>query len=113
MRMNKFRTLLEDAMGEDGDVSVEALKKRYAIQMTAEMMPEMDAGIEEEKEHDNLYSFLVDYLETKEVEMPLSENEFFEWIAAAHLSEDTRYYTKLKEALAKDAPKQRKGEKDA
>ena len=97
MQLNRMMKLLEGKTEEE--ILVDKLKKKYETKITSDMSKELDAGIEEEKEHENLYSFLVDYMEMKEVDFPMSETEFYEWIAAIHLKEDIEYYSKLKAAL--------------
>lgn len=100
MQLKRMQRLFNEGK-PDHDLLIEKLKKKYETPINSDMAVELDQGVEEEKEHDNLYSFLVDYLEAKDVEFPLSENEFYEWIAAAHLLEDQNYYSKLEEAMKK------------
>jgi len=99
MQLSRIKRLLEGKTEEE--LIIDKLKKKYANPITSDMSKEIDAGIEEEKEHENLYSFLLDYMELKEVDFPMSETEFYEWIAAVHLKEDLEYYSKLKAALKK------------
>lgn len=56
---------------------------------------ELNKGIKIEKEHKNLYKELQDRLEAKGTKMPMTEDEFFTWIAKAHLNEKSDYYTLL------------------
>ena len=61
---------------------------------------ELDMGIEEEtKEHSDIYKKLEEDLDKKDVDVPISLNDFAIQIAKAHLKEDPKYYTKLRETF--------------
>ena len=56
---------------------------------------ELELGIKIESEHGDIYEQLDSYLESFNVAIPWSENEFYEKIAKAHLREIPDYYTRL------------------
>ena len=56
---------------------------------------QLEKGIKIEKEHGDLYNFIEDYLSSYNMEMPLTEVEFCEIIAKAHLRELPDYYSRL------------------
>ena len=56
---------------------------------------ELEMGIELEKEHNDLLDLFKNYLKEKDVEMPMSDEEFYSMIAKAHLNELPDYYTRL------------------
>lgn len=69
---------------------------------------ELEMGIEEEKEHKDIYDALAKYMSEKEVDMPLTEEEFYTMIAKVHLKENPKYYSELKKNMptpAKDDEK--------
>ncbi len=57
---------------------------------------ELKEGKEIEGEHENLYNELKKRLEEEGAKMPMSKEEFFEWIAKQHISETKDYYYLLK-----------------
>lgn len=59
-------------------------------------------GIEIEKEHRDLYLRIKSRLESEGVDMPISEYEFYETIAKAHLREDEDYYRLLLKYIEKE-----------
>jgi len=58
---------------------------------------QLEEGIKIEKEHGDVYEFLTQWANNNSLELPLTEDEFAEMIAKAHLREMFDYYTKLKE----------------
>lgn len=59
-------------------------------------------GVSIEKEHKDLYNELKQRLDKKGVKMPLSEQEFYEKIAKAHLKENQSYYDLLEKYVEKE-----------
>ena len=57
---------------------------------------QLRAGVEIEKEHGDIYRQLDSYLDSFNVPLPWTEEEFYEKIALAHLKEMPDYYDKLK-----------------
>lgn len=58
---------------------------------------ELETGIEQEKEeHQDLYQLFVKYCKSKNILMPITEEEFFKKIVQKHLLEKKDYYTLLK-----------------
>lgn len=57
---------------------------------------ELKMGIKIEKEHSDIWRRLDSYLESYNVAMPFTEDEFYELIAKAHLKELPDYYSRLK-----------------
>lgn len=58
-------------------------------------------GIEIEKEHTDLYDELSRRLEAEGSKMPMGQDEFFTWIAKAHIKEVPDYYELLKTHVEK------------
>lgn len=56
---------------------------------------QLEMGIKIESEHGDIYDHLDSYLESFNVPMPWSKQEFYKKIAEAHLREMPDYYTKL------------------
>jgi len=56
---------------------------------------ELQKGIKVEKEHSDVYKFFEKFLKEKNVEMPITLDEFAEMVAKAHIKEMSDYYTKL------------------
>lgn len=56
---------------------------------------QLQIGIEVEKEHEDIYDFFQKYLKEKDIEMPMTKEDFFTRIAKDHLEEITDYYTRL------------------
>ncbi len=61
---------------------------------------ELKMGVEVEKEHTDLLNKFKDFCTKNNVHMPLTDEEFFETIAKAHLREFPQYYTHLKQMEA-------------
>jgi len=57
---------------------------------------ELEMGKKIEMEHNDIWRELDSYLESFNVQMPFTEEEFYEKIAKAHLRELPDYYTRLK-----------------
>jgi hypothetical protein len=57
---------------------------------------ELEMGKKIEMEHNDIWRKLDSYLESFNIQMPFSEEEFYELIAKAHLRELPDYYTRLK-----------------
>jgi hypothetical protein len=57
---------------------------------------ELDIGKKVEREHKDAYDIIKQKLSDKGIEMPLSEDDFYEMIAKAHLKEISDYYTRLR-----------------
>lgn len=95
----KFNKIIEEYMPEQKNEGliegIKELKQKYEIPISDRTSDEIKIGINIEKEHDNLYNFLKEYMDIKEIEFPLEEDEFYEWIAAVHLKELDDYYTRL------------------
>lgn len=58
---------------------------------------QLKMGIKVESEHGDIYEHLDSYLETWNIKMPWSKDEFYGKIAKAHLREMPDYYTRLSE----------------
>lgn len=56
---------------------------------------ELEKGIKVESEHGNIYEEIDFYLESFNIGMPWSKEEFYKKIAQAHLKEIPDYYTRL------------------
>lgn len=56
---------------------------------------QLEMGIKVESEHGDVYESLDSYLESFNVGMPWSKEEFYKKIAEAHLKEIPDYYTRL------------------
>lgn len=56
---------------------------------------QLQIGTEVESEHEDIYDYLQKYFKDKDVEMPISKEEFFMRIAKDHLKELPDYYTRL------------------
>ena len=69
--------------------------KKYNEFIKEDSDTQLEMGIKIEKEHNDIYEYLCKYLKDNELEMPLSEDEFAEKIAKAHLREMDDYYTRL------------------
>lgn len=59
-------------------------------------------GVEIEKEHRNLYIELSNRLLKQGIKMPMTETEFFTWIAKAHIAENKDYYPQLLKYVEKE-----------
>lgn len=57
---------------------------------------ELKMGLKIEKEHGDVWRRLDSYLESYNVSMPFTEDEFYELIAKSHLKEIPDYYSRLK-----------------
>jgi|GEM_PF-3761271 len=70
--------------------------KRFLIEekQTTTINSQLKMGIEIEKEHENTYNKLFEFVK-KNKKFP-AKNVFFKWIAEDHLKEMKDYYTKLK-----------------
>ena len=56
---------------------------------------QLELGLKIEKEHNDIYDFLDKYFKDNNIANPLTEREFYEMIAKAHIKEIPDYYTKL------------------
>lgn len=56
---------------------------------------QLEMGISIESEHGDVYDYIDNYLESFNVPMPCSKEEFYKKIAEAHLREMPDYYTRL------------------
>ena len=63
---------------------------------------QLEMGIETEKEHGDLYEVLENWAKENKLELPVSFDEFAEYITKAHLKEIPDYYTRLQK-MEKDA----------
>jgi len=57
---------------------------------------ELRMGMKIEKEHSDIWKRLDSYLESYNISMPFTEEEFYELIAKSHLKEIPDYYSRLK-----------------
>lgn len=57
---------------------------------------ELKMGIKIEKEHNDVWESLDSYFESYNIQMPFTEEEFYERIAKSHLREIPDYYSRLK-----------------
>lgn len=57
---------------------------------------ELKMGIKIEKEHNDVWEELDNFLTSNNLQMPFTEEEFYEKIAKAHLRELPDYYSRLK-----------------
>jgi len=84
-------------LGEDKHKFEERIYKMLGRCLkTAMDNKQLTMGKEVEKEHGDAYLLIQKKLGEKGVEMPISEDQFYEIIAAAHLNELPDYYTRLK-----------------
>lgn len=60
---------------------------------------EIELGLQEEKEHKDLYDIVKKCADENEIEMPVSEDDFFLTIVKAHLRENPNYYSILIDAM--------------
>ncbi len=65
------------------------------INESKEEPSQLEMGIKIESEHGDIYDHLDSYLESFNVPMPWSKEEFYKKIAEAHLREMPDYYTRL------------------
>jgi hypothetical protein len=56
---------------------------------------QLKKGIEVEKEHKDLLDIFKDYLKEKDIEMPMTDENFYASIANAHIKENEKYYDYL------------------
>ena len=56
-------------------------------------------GLNEEKEHLNIYKLFSDLCAQNNIDMPIDEEEYLLMIVDSHLKEDKNYYSKLKECF--------------
>jgi hypothetical protein len=61
----------------------------------------LEQGINVEHEHRDLYLYLKKKLKSEGCKMPISEREFYKWIAKVHLREREDYYLLLKKHVEK------------
>lgn len=57
---------------------------------------QLEMGKKVEEEHDDIYEYFSKFLKKKDIEMPLSRDEFFKKIARAHIAEIKNYYDRLR-----------------
>jgi|GEM_PF-2906138 len=65
------------------------------------LLKSIKEGIRIEKEHKNLYQDLEKRLKEEGIKMPMSEDEFFKYIAKIHIEERKDYYKLLKKYIEK------------
>lgn len=70
-------------------------KASKKLKMFEDFTNQLEMGIKVEKEHEDLYNYLKNYLKEKGIIMPLSLDQFAEKIAKDHLKELKDYYTRL------------------
>lgn len=56
---------------------------------------QLELGLNIEKEHNDIYEYLDKYFKDNNIANPLSERDFYEMIAKAHIKEIPDYYTRL------------------
>ena len=56
---------------------------------------QLELGLNIEKEHNDIYEYLDKYFKDNNIANPLSEKDFYEMIAKAHIKEIPDYYTRL------------------
>lgn len=88
-----FTTFLAEAM-ENPDMDVEEVSGEEEFDPQ-----EIETGMKEEKEHQDLYDIMKQCADDNKIEMPLSEDDFYLTIVKAHLREDDKYYSKLVECM--------------
>lgn len=71
----------------------------YVRSKEAYSSKELSMGKKEEKEHLDVYDTFAKVLKRKNIKPPLTKDEFAVSVAKAHLKEDPKYYTKLKETF--------------
>lgn len=71
------------------------ISERQLLLLNENYSTQLEMGIKVESEHKNIYDMLKTYLTKHKVKMPFSEEEFFKYIAKAHLSELPDYYSRL------------------
>lgn len=52
---------------------------------------QLKKGTKVEEEHKDLFLFLSNYLHNNDVKMPLTDKEFYAWIAKDHLNESKKW----------------------
>jgi len=88
----------ETKMGNGGKYEYLEEDKEVQRQYEEEQLKE---GVKVEQEHKDLYDKLKKRLSAKRIAMPITEKEFYETIAKAHLKEDDAYYILLKKCVEK------------
>lgn len=71
------------------------MKKFTSLKINESNNSELEKGIKIESEHFDVYEYLDKYLDSYNVPMPCSKEEFYKKIAEAHLREIPDYYTRL------------------
>jgi hypothetical protein len=71
-------------------------KFSHKINESTNKPTELENGIKIESEHLDVYEYIDNYLQSYNVSMPCTKEEFYERIAKAHLKEIPDYYTRLK-----------------
>ena len=66
------------------------------LENSSDNVNELKMGIDVEKEHKDAYDFFKKEFSKINLPMPISEEDFYEMIAKAHLKEISDYYTRLK-----------------
>ena len=74
---------------------VEKIAKKHGVE-PAEIEKELKMGRKVESEHRDVLKFFKKLLKDAGSKMPISDSEFFDMIALAHLREMKDYYTRLK-----------------
>jgi hypothetical protein len=67
---------------------------------------EIELGIEEEKEHKDIYDLLKAWADENKLEMPITEEEYYLMIVKAHLRENPAYYTDFLNCSEEEIPKE-------
>lgn len=88
---------LAESIGVDKHKLEEHVYRMLAdhLKKTAADAQQLSMGKKVEKEHKDAYDLIKKKLEEKNVEMPISEDDFYTMIAQAHLKELDDYYTRL------------------
>jgi len=74
---------------------MQKLENMIKIYINEELTDQLSKGIKVESEHRDLYDYFKKFCEKNNLKMPLTENEFFEYIANSHLREMPNYYDLL------------------
>lgn len=65
--------------------------------LTENIDNQLAMGVQVESEHQDLYKFFSNFCKANGLKMPITEEQFFEYIAKAHIKEIPQYYTLLRQ----------------
>lgn len=94
-----MKTFLDFLKEADEAMGIDSMNTDDKNGENAEYEEQKAMGIEEEKEHSDIYKVFEDFAKENKLELPIDEEEYLTMIVEAHLKEDPQYYTKLKECF--------------